>query len=558
MFTLRKNKQMQEIFSRRGIIIDDRERHTICPFKLKGISESILEYFRINPNNDNTIKKTMEYLNSKELDEIKFGTFLLRRFFCELVDIDTSLNKENKQLDFKIDIFLENNLIQSVGKVLTIESNIDILTEMTWALVNITYFDAENGGSDYIKGFMNQTYMDIFYKLVKMGDNEILTNLYDFLVNCIIDNDDFAKFIFSDQDFIRLCITKYLEQTKPFKFEQEAKKSAIFFFISLSKLCNIFTEKQKNSFFQIYDKFLCVNFDSLVLMHVIFGIKYLFVNDESEEKIVFNFIKKNNYEIFNKLFIVYNNMDKEEPKFSGLDNVIYNIIVIISHFLKLADEKGALFLVSNTHFLNFFVYVFEDIYFKETKNLFLNLIVQLSHHTANVVINMVQNREDVLTIIKNNLNDNHFDIKMKFVDIVYSMLSLQSLDISIELYKNEIIEHLIKDNLPFEEEKTCLKYVLSSLLFFINVIKPIENNEKIEIINTLIKYGISNGFENSPDRFNDEHILIINQIKSEINNILNNNESKVIENGEKNVNINSSNNPFLIFNKQIEEKNDID
>ena len=558
MFTLRKNKQMQEIFSRRGIIIDDRERHTICPFKLKGISESILEYFRINPNNDNTIKKTMEYLNSKELDEIKFGTFLLRRFFCELVDIDTSLNKENKQLDFKIDIFLENNLIQSVGKVLTIESNIDILTEMTWALVNITYFDAENGASDYIKGFMNQTYMDIFYKLVKMGDNEILTNLYDFLVNCIIDNDDFAKFIFSDQDFIRLCITKYLEQTKPFKFEQEAKKSAIFFFISLSKLCNIFTEKQKNSFFQIYDKFLCVNFDSLVLMHVIFGIKYLFVNDESEEKIVFNFIKKNNYEIFNKLFIVYNNMDKEEPKFSGLDNVIYNIIVIISHFLKLADEKGALFLVSNTHFLNFFVYVFEDLYFKETKNLFLNLIVQLSHHTANVVINMVQNREDVLTIIKNNLNDNHFDIKMKFVDIVYSMLSLQSLDISIELYKNEIIEHLIKDNLPFEEEKTCLKYVLSSLLFFINVIKPIENNEKIEIINTLIKYGISNGFENSPNRFNDEHILIINQIKSEINNILNNNESKVIENGEKNVNINSSNNPFLIFNKQIEEKNKID
>ena len=52
--------------------------------------------------------------------------------------------------------------------------------------------------------------------------------------------------------------------------------------------------------------------------------------------------------------------------------------------------------------------------------------------------------------------------------------------------------------------------------------------------------------------------LKINQIKSEINNILNNNESKVVENGEKNVNINSSNNPFLIFNKQIEEKNDID
>jgi hypothetical protein len=222
---LRKSRHKHELFSRRSIFINDRERHQICPFKLKGIPEQILEKFRINANDlENSIKGTMNYLNSKELNEIKFGSFILRRFFMDLAQLDLKLNEQNRRLDFKIDIFLENNLIESIGKVLTIESNIDIISELTWALVNITYFDSEDG-SEYIKKFMNKTYMDIFYKLVKMGDNEILANLYQYLVNCIIENDEFAKFIFSDENFIRLCIMKYLEQNKPVRnFEQEAKK----------------------------------------------------------------------------------------------------------------------------------------------------------------------------------------------------------------------------------------------------------------------------------------------------------------------------------------------
>ena len=134
--------------------------------KLKGIPEKILEKFRINPSDlDNTIKGTMNYLNSKELNEIKFGSFIIRRFFSELVRIDDDLNTQGKKLDFKIDDFLKNDVINSIGKVLSIESNIDIISELTWALVNITYFDAENDGYSYIKQFMNQTYLNIFYKL---------------------------------------------------------------------------------------------------------------------------------------------------------------------------------------------------------------------------------------------------------------------------------------------------------------------------------------------------------------------------------------------------------
>ena len=104
-----------------------------------------------------------------------------------------------------------------------------------------------------MKEFMNKTYMDIFYKIVKMNDNETHFNLYQFFVNCIIESDDFAKFILDDKKFIRLRVMGYLEQNKPVKLEQETKKATICFFVSLSKLSNNFNEKQKNTFYKIYE-----------------------------------------------------------------------------------------------------------------------------------------------------------------------------------------------------------------------------------------------------------------------------------------------------------------
>ena len=551
--TLRKIRHKKDLFSRRSIYINDRERNQICPLKLKGIPEKTLEKFRINILDlENTIKGTMNYLNSKELNEIKFGSFIIRRFFMELAAIDSELNKKQQKLDFKIDLFLENGLIESIGKVLTVESNIEIISELTWALVNITYFDSEKEGSAYIKQFMNKTYMDIFYKLVKFGDNEILSNMYQFLLNCVIENTDFAKFIFSEENFMRLCIMKYLEQGKPAKNEQEAKRSAIIFFVSLSKLGNYLNEKQKMTFYKIYEKFLGVQFDSEILLYVIFGIKILFTLETTKEKPLFNIIKKNKYEIFDKLFLTFNNMYKADKSFQE-DLAIFNIAKIVTHFITLSDENDIIFLLQNTQLINFVDYFFQVMYFKGSRNILLDIIVILSHHTSNVVLNMIKDKDDFVKTIKKYMNDHDFDNKIKCVEIVYNMLSLLSIDINLILYRNEIIEDLIKINLPFEEEKTCLKYVLSSILYFINSIKPLEKEWKIEIINNLIIFGIINGLENIPTRFNEEHILIINQINSEMKSILNNGGDSTEDKNENN----NKNNPFMNFNKNNDEKNNV-
>ena len=194
---------------------------------------------------------------------------------------------------------------------------------------------------------------------------------------------------------------------------------------------------------------------------------------------------------------------------------------------------------------------------KSVKNALLDILVKISHHSPNVVNNMV-NKKEVL-------KSNNFDIKMKGIEIVFYMLNLNSLDINVLLYSTGIIDQLISDNLINEEDSGCLKFILDGILLFINSIKVIEPQWKIEIINNLIKIGITNGLENNTTRFNDEHNLMINQIKTDINNILNCKDDNYSENkiGNDNTSIsnmidkklmnnnNESNNPFSNVENKI-------
>ena len=218
----------------------------------------MLEKFRINDNDlVNTIEKALEYLKSKELDQIKFGAFLFRRYFCVKAMEEEDLAKENKRLDFYADIFIEKGVIEAIGKVLLTESNADILSELLWTLLNISYYNTKVKENNYIKCIINnQVYMDIFFKIINNGDNEIINNLFDFLTNCIIDSTDFAKYLFRNEQFMRLCLMKYLEPAKSVKIELDVKKSMSYFFVTLSKLSDIFNEKQKNTFYKINEKLI--------------------------------------------------------------------------------------------------------------------------------------------------------------------------------------------------------------------------------------------------------------------------------------------------------------
>ena len=571
--SLRKDRHRQELFSRRNYFINKRSKYCICPAKLNGIPQPIQDHFRINNNDlDNTIQKTIEYLYSKELVEIQFGAFLLRKYFEIAVSKEEEMNKKGLKYDFHVDKFIEKDIIKVIGKVLFTESNINILYELTWALINLTYFDTLKNGFNYIKEFINPTYAAIYFKLVNLEDNEITEHLYNYLSNCIIECDEFAKFLFSNENFIKNCISKYLKPQSSIKVDQDARKATVSFFVCLIKLSDIFNEKQKNTFYKIFEGLISVmQFDSEILFQAIVGIRYLFYLDKSKEKVVYNIIKNNNYTLFDKMFLSINEKLKNENDFDELDTAIYNISSIINKYILLSEEKDVIIILQKTQLLNFIEAIYTKIYLKSIKNALIDILVKISHHSPNVVNNMVKGHESLMqNIIKGILKANNFDIRMKGIEIVYYMLNLNSLDINVELYRTGIIDQIVSDNLINDEDSGCLKFILNGILLFINSIKTIEPNWTIEIINNLIKIGITNGLENNTTRFNEEHNLIINQIKNDINAILNykggSSENKIENDNTPNPNMinlklmNNNNgfyNPFLNYENKINCGNDI-
>ena len=559
--SLRKNRHKQDFFARRNFFINDRSRHLICPFKLKGIPEEVLDKFRINDDDlDNSIQKTIEYLNSKELDDIKFGSFLLRIYFNKTINNESKFKRNNMKFEYHVDKFIDKGIINIIGKVLKTESNIDIISELTSSLINLTYFDTLKNGYEYIKEFITPTYYEIYYKLINIGDNEINGNLYNFLVNCIIECDEFAQNLFEEGNFIRLSLVKYLEPSSTIKIEdQDSRKANVSFFLSLSRLSKIFSEKQKITFYKIYVKLIeTMHFDTGMFTDSLAGLKYLFSNDTSEEKVIFNMIKNNNYNIFDKMFLSVEEIFSNGLEFEDFDRAIYFISSIIIIFISLSEEKDVIILLQNTQLLKFIENFYNRIYLKSAKNKLLEILVKISHHWSNVVINMIKGHETfMVNIIKEILKDNNFDIRMKGTEIVFYMLSLNSLDINVELNNLGIIEQLITDNLMNDIDPECLKYILNGIYSFIISLKKLERPQwELEIINNLIKIGITNGLEYNLPRFNEMHNALINQIKNEINNILNGENSSEIGNSsiisEELKKHNSFNNPFIsLENKSV-------
>ena len=550
ILSLRKNRHKQDLLYRRNFLTTENLRNLVCPFKLKNIPEKILERFRIRDNDlDNTIQKALEYLCSKELDEIKFGSFLFRRYFQEKITQEEQKEKNNQNEEkFYIDNFIEKGTVGIIGKVLFTENNIVILTELTFSLINITYFSTKNNGYNYINEFMSDTYMQVFYKLIQMNDNEILINLYNILVNCICENVDFAKKIFKDENFMRLCIQKYLAPKKPINVEQDVKKAGLIFFASLTKIADTFNEKQKNSFYKIFEKLITLIQDSEVLYNTIVGLKFLFLSDKS--KIIFNIIKNDNYCLFDKIFISFNQiMQVGTDGFDKFDLIIYNILGIIKHFISLSEENDIIFLLQNTQLLNFIEAFYNKMFFQKIKNIVLEVLLLISHYSSNVLINMVKGHENFLkNVIKVALIENSFNLRIKAIEIVYYNLNLISLDINVELFKSGIIEQMITYNLINEEDAYCLLCILNGIHYFINSLKSLENQWKIDIINNLIKIGITNGLDNNISRFNEQHNILINQIKEEMKNILNNKENSV-----ENISLNNN----ILMNQNQDKNNNI-
>ena len=552
--SLRKNRYKQDLLYRHHIFENEKSKHLVCPFKLNGIPENTLEKFRIKDNDlNNSILKALEYLNSDNIDNIKFGSFLFRKYFENKIREDENQDNEEDKVIFYIDNFIDNGIIYYFGKILLSQSNSNIIYELTSSLIALTYFGTRKNGFKYIKDFLSDIYKQVYYKIVKMNDNDIIINLYNFFINCIIESDDFAINLFKDEDFIRLCIMKYLEPAKSFSKEVIIKRSGLGFFASLMKISNIFNEKHKNTFYKIFEKIICLSHDSETLSNGIIGLKILFLEETLEKKTIFNIIKNNQYTLFDKMFSALNELIRIDNNFYGIDGITFNILAIVKHFISLSDENDIIFLLQKTKLLDFIDTFYTKIYFQNVKNIIFETLLLISLQPSNVVIHMIKGHENLMkNIIIKSLYSKNYNIRAKAMEIIYNNLNLISLDINIELFKLGVIEQLISNNLMTEEDSKCLYFILNGILLFINSIIPLKAQWKFEIVDNMIKLGITNGLENNINRFNEEHYIIIKQIKSEINNIMNivdhSNENKFpntsVLNDQKGIENRNMYNPF--------------
>ena len=552
--SLRKNRYKQDLLYRHHIFENEKSKHLVCPFKLNGIPEYTLEKFRIKDNDlNNSILKALEYLNSDNIDNIKFGSFLFRKYFENKIREDENQDNEEDKVIFYIDNFIDNGIIYYFGKILLSQSNSNIIYELTSSLIALTYFGTRKNGFKYIKDFLSDIYKQVYYKIVKMNDNDIIINLYNFFINCIIESDDFAINLFKDEDFIRLCIMKYLEPAKSFNKEVIIKRTGLGFFASLMKISNIFNEKHKNTFYKIFEKIICLSHDSETLSNGIIGLKILFLEETLEKKTIFNIIKNNQYTLFDKMFSALNELIRIDNNFYGIDGITFNILAIVKHFISLSDENDIIFLLQKTKLLDFIDTFYTKIYFQNVKNIIFETLLLISLQPSNVVIHMIKGHENLMkNIIIKSLYSKNYNIRAKAMEIIYNNLNLISLDINIELFKLGVIEQLISNNLMTEEDSKCLYFILNGILLFINSIIPLKAQWKFEIVDNMIKLGITNGLENNINRFNEEHYIIIKQIKSEINNIMNivdhSNENKFpntsVLNDQKGIENRNMYNPF--------------
>jgi hypothetical protein len=131
-------------------------------------------------------------------------------------------------------------------------------------------------------------------------------------------------------------------------------------------------------------------------VHAVVGLRFLFWLDKSKEKHVYNFIKRNNYDIFDKFFFSLHDIILKDVHFKDLDIYVLNISFFVQKFISMAEEKEVIFLLQKTQLLNFIEAFYSKIFYQSVKCCLVDILVMISHHTSNVVINMVNGRETLL------------------------------------------------------------------------------------------------------------------------------------------------------------------
>ena len=506
--SLRK-KTINKVFSQKRKL-NSIAKLEICPFKLK-ISENLKVFFRIEKNDlNNTLNQTIKFLYSNDINYVKFGCFLLRRFFWVIsMEQENSMENNNNSFNFNVDIFLKNNIFKVYLDIfLKYINELDIVAELVWSLVNFTNFQSSKNGFSYVIELVDDDFLNIYKKIFNSNESVIIADLYSFLYNIGYESEDCCYKMFNS-GLLKEAINRYTSNSKENHVCNVFEISEGLQFISVfSRISGIFNGNQKECFYTIFKYFILSSEDEGILSHSIIGLFHLLNNEIlSNKKEILNLFVENNL-IKNIISFKLENFNKYVFLF------LFNVLRLLKIYNENIDSNLLLKNLNDLNLLNYFENIFNYITNVEIRTEVMNNILEISKKFDENIIKILVESSFFYKIIMKNLNFCDFNIRLLCAEIILNCVNTQIYDITIIIFNYKLMSFLINEILEDEEDEKIINYILISINYYIECGNGIEINPfKEEIQNSKIEEI----FHKKYSKFNENQIKLCENILRELN-----------------------------------------
>ena len=478
----------------------------ICPFKLK-ISEKEAGSFRIKDDNlDESIKKSIEYLNSSDVDYVKFGVFLFRRFFFLKAVEDEDAKKQNKTFEFYIDKFLDYNFIDSIKNVLMKYSDPFILYDSFYCLIDFTIFPSIKNKFEYYIQFSSDEFLEIYKKILYNDSSLIVTNLYEFLFNLCFESEICLNKLYKS-NFLQAALNKYSNHISS-DFNEIIE--FLHFIAIMARNSNIFNSSEKEKFFKIFSTFLSNGQSEEAICYSLIGINYLNEYDKSNDNSIINLMLNEDNSFINKLInINYFNLNEY------CQSSIITVLSIFHYFIEKIQSNNLLNLLNNTQILEFFCFLYSNCEKISIQLKILEILLTISRNSdINIIFKLTRNNILNLVILSS-LTSYDFLVRKTSLYIIYNILSLNNFDVAADFSKTSFIDYLIKNILKNEIDKDMIKLCLEIIYCFIKSGNVLGNQNPFT--HSLKATGIEDLLNKENSFLTEELNPIIEKIKCELN-----------------------------------------
>ena len=474
----------------------NEKQYSIKPIMLN-IKDPQLLSFRIKIDN---IKSSIEIikplLTNTDINHIKYGIFLINKFFKTLLSNNNTLFDITPFLSIDIFTIYKNILINNLD-------DYSLIFEVLVSLINISNYPCEinNDKFSYYSLLLSEDYCSIYDYLIsnESTPSEILSMLYSLLHNLCIESES-SRIIIKQHKYFSKSVTLLVKGT----INNYVTRNIYNFLSKLMIDYETMSLDDANRYFNFFQTPLTMESfcDEVILINCLFALGYL--SHIKVHAFLINFVVS---KVTNRIIEILNcriNSIDDEINLYGL-KVITNLIIsqkeiIIQNLVDIGIidlyEKYLTMIKCDTSYSLVLV-----------KEILIS-IGNLANFDYNLLIQIISN-DNIMKYVILYCDSNELSVKTKAFEVVSILFDFgnETVLLKHEQYLPMIIEHLKK-----EKDRN----ILSILVDILNAMLYIENNFKV---NKSKRYSIQNGIEDILTRKEIVDLENVPTLKEFLNNV---------------------------------------